>query len=323
MNRKSSKAGGHRRRIDPLRRGIRWTVVAALLLGGCATQADVMDMQSALDKRENRDTEFQNRLQVIENYFKERSTTVQRSQADLVIKLDQVAVDLQAVQGRLEESNHLLADLSQRMDDQSFRTKEMAGRIDALDVQLSAMGRSVAVLSQAVAVLDKGGTLPPELRPSSQPDLPPPTRGNMPPDQRVVIPGRPTETDRTTGLSPSEAYGLAYNDYLKGNYDLALTGFQNFLTHYKTTSLAPNAQYWIGESFYGKKDYAKSIEAFNKVAADYPKSEKVPGSLLKAGYALIEMGDKAAARSYLKKVVETYPLSNEARLAKNKLVELK
>jgi tol-pal system protein YbgF len=292
------------------------------VFSGCATQADMIDFQTTLEKNQSEQAEIQNRLKVVESYFKERSTTVQRGQADIVIKLDQVASDLQSAQGKLEENSHSLADFTQRMDDQSFRSKELTGRLDVLDGQLAAIEKSVADLERAVQSIGKGGGLPPELKSSETPDANP-SKETATGDQKIVLPGRPTGKDKTTGMSPSEAYGLAYNDYLKGNYDLALLGFQNFLAQFKATSLAPNAQYWIGESFYGRKDYAKAIESFDKVVSDYPKSDKVPGALLKAGYACIEIGDKAKARTYLKKVVETYPLSNEGKLAKNKLAEMK
>jgi len=294
----------------------------APFLSGCATQADVMDLQTEVEKSRAEREEIQNRLKVVESYFKERSTTVQRSQADIVIKLDQVATDLQTAQGKLEENSHLLADLSQRIDDQSFRSKDLAGRLDVLDGQIAALEKSVADLEKGVPIPGKGaGASPDQKSPGASEGKA--AGGSASADQTVVLPGRPTEKDKATGMSPSEAYGLAYNDYLKGNYDLSLLGFQSFLTQFKATSLAPNAQYWIGESYYGKKEYLKAIEAFDKVVSDYPKSDKVPGAMLKAGYACVEIGDKTRARTYLKKVVETYPLSNEGKLAKNKLAELK
>jgi tol-pal system protein YbgF len=289
-----------------------------LIFSGCATQADVMDLQTEVEKSRAERAEIQNRLKVVESYFKERSTTVQRSQADIVIKLDQVATDLQTAQGKLEENSHLLADFSQRIDDQAFRSKDLAGRLDVLDGQIAALEKSVADLGKSGPATGKGGAGTPDQKSAGAPEG---KAGSA--DQTVVLPGRPTEKDKATGMSPSEAYGLAYNDYLKGNYDLSLLGFQSFLTQFKATSLAPNAQYWIGESYYGKKEYLKAIDAFDKVVSDYPKSDKVPGALLKAGYACIEIGDKARGRTYLKKVVENYPLSNEGKLAKNKLAELK
>jgi tol-pal system protein YbgF len=306
----------------PLRGAAAIVGAFCLSMAGCATQADFMDLQTSLEKSEAEQAEIQNRLRVVESYFKERSTTVQRGQADIVIKLDQVAVDLQALQGKVEESSHALADVSQRIDDQTFHSKELTGRMDAVDGQMVALEKSVADLERSIQVIEKVVNIPPELKSSATPGATPPGEG-APSEQTVVLPGRPTEKDKAAGVSPSQAYGLAYNDYLKGNYDLALLGFQNFLTQFKGTSLAPNAQYWIGECFYGKKDFVKSIESFDRVVADYPKSDKVPGALLKAGYAWVEVGDKAKARAYLKRVVENYPLSNEGRLAKNKLAELK
>lgn len=306
----------------PLRGAVAVVLAVFLSMAGCATQADVMDLEISIEKSDAEQAEIQNRLKVVESYFKERSTTVQRGQADIVIKLDQVDVDLQTAQGKLEENSHALADLSLRLDDQTFHSKELTGRLDAIDGQMVALEKSVGDLEKAIQAIEKVVTVPPGLKSSGTPEAKPPKEG-PPSDQTIVLPGRPTEKDKAAGVSPSEAYGLAYNDYLKGNYDLALLGFQNFLTQFKGTSLAPNAQYWIGESFYGKKDYVKAIESFDRVVSDYPKSDKVPGAILKAGYAWIEIGDKGKARSYLKKVVENYPLSNEGKLAKNKLSELK
>ncbi len=61
---------------------------------------------------------------------------------------------------------------------------------------------------------------------------------------------------------PSEAYRQAKTDFDKGNFDLALAGFQNYIAQFPDTSLAAGAQYWIGECYASKKEYSKAIEAF-------------------------------------------------------------
>lgn len=280
---------------------------AGLLLGaqGCATQADVVDIQFDLDREKLERESIKKRLSAIESLLRKGLPAGQQGGApgDFVIKLDQVSEDLKTVQGRLEENSHFLSELVQRFDDESFRTKELTARLDALDLQIAAFEKAFASSGPGSSAAGPGGG------PSS--------------DNRVVLPGRPTQPDGATGLSPSEAYGLAYNDFLKGNYDLALLGFQNFLKQFDSTSLAPNARYWIGESYYGKKEYIKAIDSFDQVVRDYPQSDKVSGAVLKAGYAFAEIGDKAKARSYLRQVIEKYPLSNEAKLAKNKLAEIR
>ena len=127
----------------------------------------------------------------------------------------------------------------------------------------------------------------------------------------------------TPDISPTSAYNLAYNDYLNGRYDLAVTGFQRFLHDFSSTSLAPNAQYWLGESHYSLKDQARAMQAFEKVVTDHPQSEKVAAALYKLGLAAADTGNASKAREYLKRVLQDFKDSNEARLAKGKLAELR
>ncbi len=139
----------------------------------------------------------------------------------------------------------------------------------------------------------------------------------------IPVPEAPPVLPGTPGLSPTSAFNLAYNDYLNGRYDLAVAGFERFLKDFPSTSLTANAHYWIGESHYSLKDYRKAMQAFEVVIHDYPKSEKVPPALFKLGLAAVESGDPLKARTYLKRVIEDYSSSNEAKLAKNKLAEIR
>ncbi len=76
----------------------------------------------------------------------------------------------------------------------------------------------------------------------------------------------------TAALTPTAAYNQAYNDYLKGNYDLAVAGFEEFLKKFPETSLTAHAQYWIVEAYFNKRSYSQAIEAYERVIANYPKS---------------------------------------------------
>jgi tol-pal system protein YbgF len=127
----------------------------------------------------------------------------------------------------------------------------------------------------------------------------------------------------TPGISPTSAFNLAYNDYLNGRYDLAVTGFQRFLKDFPSTSLAPNAHYWMGESYFSLKDYPHAAQAFQKVVNDHPRSEKVAPALFKMGVVTAEAGDLPKARGYLRRVIEDFSTSDEAKLAKNKLAEIR
>ena len=127
----------------------------------------------------------------------------------------------------------------------------------------------------------------------------------------------------TAAISPTSAFNLAYNDYLNGRYELAVTGFNRFLKDFPSTSLAPNAHYWVGESYFSLKDYGRALQSFQRVVNDYRGSEKVPPALFKLGLTAMEMGDASGARKYLKRVIEEFSTSDEAKLAKNKLAEIR
>jgi len=124
-------------------------------------------------------------------------------------------------------------------------------------------------------------------------------------------------------LTPTALYNQAYNDYLKGNYDLAVSGFGELLKKFPGVSQSAHAQYWIGRSYYSKKDYRQARESYERVIADYPKSDKVPAALFELGVAHAELGDVAKAQERLQQVIDTYPQSNEASRARLKLADLK
>ena len=89
------------------------------------------------------------------------------------------------------------------------------------------------------------------------------------------------------------------------------------------TSLTPNAYYWLGESSYQQKDYVRAMQSFEYLSTEFPGNEKVPAALFKSGLAAGETGDLATSKKYLKRVIEEFPTSDEAKLAKNKLAEIR
>lgn len=119
------------------------------------------------------------------------------------------------------------------------------------------------------------------------------------------------------------AYALAYETFKEGKYEKARGEFQNFLKQYPDSEYSDNAQFWIGESFYFEKKYEKAILEYEKVVKNYPKGSKVPYALLKQGLSFLNLGDKSSARLILQQIIKEYPNTNQARIARAKLVEIK
>lgn len=123
-------------------------------------------------------------------------------------------------------------------------------------------------------------------------------------------------------MSPQEAYSVAYNDYLKGNYDLAVEGFKLYRQQFPESPLADNALYWIGECRYSQRKFEEAIDAFDELILTYPQGDKAAAAYLKKGLSFIELGRKAEAIAALKLLVAKYPLEEEARIAQDKIREL-
>jgi tol-pal system protein YbgF len=204
-------------------------------------------------------------------------------------------------------------------------------RVQAVETRLSAdAGRDAAAGKQVDEVLDRLKLLEGRLAnvESALRPIPPKLEGASEPSRQskpAVVPRVESvlPLPGTPDITPTSAYNLAYNDYLNGRYELAVTGFQRFLQDFPTTSLAPNAQYWLGESYYALKDHARAMQAFEKVVTDHPHSEKVAAALYKLGLAAAETGNTSKARESLKRVLQDFRDSNEAKLAKGKLAELR
>jgi len=119
--------------------------------------------------------------------------------------------------------------------------------------------------------------------------------------------------------APRELYSQAYADFARGNYDLAIQGFTEYMKYYPDTDFTDNAQYWIGECLYGKKEYAEAIEAWNTLFRDFETSDKVPDGRVKKGMALERLGRRSQALVEYRYVVDRYPASPAARIARERL----
>jgi tol-pal system protein YbgF len=119
--------------------------------------------------------------------------------------------------------------------------------------------------------------------------------------------------------APRELYSQAYADYARGNYDLAIQGFTEYIRNYPDTDFTDNAQYWIGECLYSKKMYEEAIESWNALFKDYASSDKVPDGRVKKGMALERLGRKSQALVEYRYVVDRFPNSQAARIARERL----
>jgi len=132
------------------------------------------------------------------------------------------------------------------------------------------------------------------------------------------IPKAPTFKEITPG-NAEELFAAAYSDYSRGNYDLALSEFRQYVEIYPSSELADNAQYWIGEVLYAQKKLPEAVAEFEKVKAVNPNGDKIAAALFRRGMILMEMARKDEAIAQFQVVFRDYPRTREGELATKQL----
>jgi tol-pal system protein YbgF len=217
--------------------------------------------------------------------------------------------EVQSVNVRIAEQTEMLlksnATLVAKVDEMDDRIQNTQGaveqtsyRLDQISTQLSQTRRDVEDLRAAINGLQTAA-------------------GATPATTEVTVPAPAVPT-----IDPIQTYQAAYRDYQRGNFDLAIAGFRDFLGASPNSDMADNASYWIAESLFSQKKYRDAIAQFDAVVNKYPKSEKVPGALLKKGYAYINVGERAQGVVQLQYVLHEHPKSQEASLARQRLRQL-
>ena len=263
-------------------------LAAAFAAAGCVSTSDFQRAQDQIAELQDelanvrRTTAGKEEVQGVNVRIAEQTETLLRSNATLVAKVAALEESMQSAQGGNESTAH---------------------RIDQLAAQLSQNQRDIEALRALVQSQQTSA--------AATPATGAPSSGEM------TVPAPPVSAG-----DPMETYQAALRDYQRGNYDLAIEGFREFVAANPRADLADNAAYWIGESLFSQKKYRDAIEQFDSVVNNYPKSDKVPGALLKKGYAYINVGEKAQGVVQLQYVLHEHPKSQEAALARQKLRQL-
>jgi tol-pal system protein YbgF len=126
-----------------------------------------------------------------------------------------------------------------------------------------------------------------------------------------------------SAAAEKQAYETALNQFKLGNYQLAITNFQNFMTNFTSSDLLPSAQYWIGNAYYAMRDYKSAIAAQQKVVRLWPENSRAPDALLNIASSQTELGQGNAARETLRTLVKKYPSSSASEQAKQRLAQKK
>lgn len=270
--------------------------VVLLPLSACATGSEDMallhreitDVQREVQQLHN-DSLDKKDLQGMESRMQEMSSQSMRSNADLASEVRQLQEQIEALHASLELTTRQLQSISQELA--ASRARMTTGAVLPPVTAGAAGAVAGAAATSANAEPDTAGTEQPEASTSS-------------------------------ASTPEELYRSAYEDYMRGNYDLASQGFSDYRTRWPNTELTDNALYWIGECSDAQGETEQALEVFTQVLEDYPTSDKAAAAQLKKGLLYLKMDDQAQGVVHLQYVVYEYPGTREADLARERLRSL-
>lgn len=230
--------------------------------------------------------------------------------------------DLEARVIRIERviENQSLVQLASELEGLRSETAALRGQLETLrfetensDSRQRELYVDIDRRLQALETAPRAFAPPPSVPPSAAGA---PSLGAPPDEPPPAVAARPAGSD-------AQNYQTAFDLVSARRYDEAGAAFETFLEQFPTSPLADNAQYWLAETFYVRGRYQDGLAAFRKVIEQYPQSAKVPDALLKVGYCQQELGDRDAARTSLQEVMRQFPDTTAARLASQRLGQLR
>ena len=236
------------------------------------------------------------------------------------------------MQDMREDQFEALGQLS-RIEQQVADTAEQEGvasreDIADLSVQLQQIARDLANLDQRVA--DLSGRMQDVAEDALQAreyarNTPAYADGNRPdggtePEPGAVIGG---EIPNQRAQPDAEAlFNMAYADFHKGNYALAISGFKEYEQKFPQKPNADNALYWVAECRFSQGDFDAAVTGFDEMLSRYPNSDMAAAANLKKALAYLEQNDIQRAILQLRYVYGNYSGTDEAKIARDKLTSL-
>jgi tol-pal system protein YbgF len=227
--------------------------------------------------------------------------------ADLAARISSVETDLRVLFENQNEANRRLSAMSDKLD-AVFRQVQALARAPQPAAVMATDSTLAPPITSALDSPEAAAAETEDVDPREQESAPPEVLGSQPSGQPLV--------------DPEELYQAARADFGRGSYDLAESGFAEFLDLFPESELADNSLYWVGECRYARGDHPGAIEAFDAVVSRWPDADKTPDAAYKKGLALLELNKTAEGIVALQRVKETWPSTPAGRLARGKLQSL-
>jgi tol-pal system protein YbgF len=218
-------------------------------------------------------------------------------------KLEREVTDMKRGGGPTGESRRTrIANLSSQVDSNEAEIQDLKGRLEVSERRVDEALKDAQAARSEVAQLG-------------------PVDASA--DGAAIVTGSPPG-DVPAKAGEVEAYRSAYDAWRKGDSEICVDQFQEFLQTYPASAYADDSAYWLADCYFKEGDYKTAVLRFDDVVSRYPTGNKAADALYRQGEALLRMGPgygKAAGKAF-ERVVREYPDSGRAPEAKKQLDRL-
>lgn len=200
------------------------------------------------------------------------------------------------------------ADQKLSLDNLSNDVRVIREKLDDNNVRVGSLTQEVSALRQSLQQLSA--------RPTTAAADPDAAAGGTP------APPAPAVPPAASLNSPQKAWDTAMADYFAAQYDLAVLGFNAYITSFPKSEQADDAQVYICKSYLNDHKDDKAAEACDLAIRTYPGGNALPDAYYLKGLALKNLRQLDRAREAFEAVVKNYPDKDAARLAQQALAQL-
>ena len=250
--------------------------------------ADLRILQEQSQQLQNLLGTLNDAIKAVNTRLDQQAETTRKAFADQKLVIDNLTNDVRVIREKLDDNNVRIGSLTQEVDSLRQSLQQAATRPSATaEPDAGAAGG---------AATSTGGT------------------GAAP------VPGPPV------GVSPKQLFESAQSDYYAGSYELAISGFTDYIKSFPKSDQADDAQVLICNAYLTDGKYDKAVEACDVAIRTYSNGDRIPEAYYRKGVALQALKDADGARDAYERAIKGDPAGENGtigRLARQGLDRLR
>ena len=216
--------------------------------------------------------------------------SLRQSQTELLLQIDQLRQETQALRGLMEELSYQLSQMSSDQKTRYLDLDQRLGELVRIQKDVVTAQSTQMTPSTGSAVDGSDGSL--------------------------------ANQNQTPEISDQDAYDAAFQLIRERQFEASLGAMESFVQTYPDSDLVLDARFWRGQVFDVLGRDQEAIEVFKSLTLVAPDYRRILQVKVKLGKLLIKNQDVMNGRKILQEVITQAPESVEAGLASRELEKI-